>query len=201
MAGTSLCLRRLIFGTKGSRRSPALEKADDAGTLDWRALQRHRHAVGMLDAEVDHGFYPQPSTQPTTPMKLLRSNPSFFVRDFDTWFRHPFSGLPVWAPSMTRGDRLPVDFHEDKESYQAVFELPGVQREAIKLELHQSLLTISAEQVEKCGDQEARTTLSRSITVPDDVNADAISAKLEDGILTLTLPKAEHRKPRSITLN
>jgi len=43
--------------------------------------------------------------------------------------------------------------------------------------------------------------LTRSVSLPDGTNADAISAKLEDGILRVTLPKAEHSKPRSIALN
>jgi HSP20 family protein len=37
--------------------------------------------------------------------------------------------------------------------------------------------------------------------VPEGVNVEAIAAKLEDGILNLTLPKAEHKKPRTIELN
>jgi HSP20 family molecular chaperone IbpA len=40
-----------------------------------------------------------------------------------------------------------------------------------------------------------------SVSVPDGVNVDAIVAKLENGILNLTLPKAEHKKPRAIELN
>ena len=50
-------------------------------------------------------------------------------------------------------------------------------------------------------ESESSVELSRSLTVPDGINVEAISAKLEDGLLTVTLPKAETRKPRVIELN
>ena len=145
-------------------------------------------------------------------MKIIRSNPFSLgrVSDFEEWFRHPLAGLPSLGqffsnlgevfPGVT-GDKLAVDVHEDKDNYFASFEVPGVKKEDVKLELHNGLLTVSAEKREKNGDAESSYSLTRSVSVPDGVNVDAIAAKLEDGILTVTLPKAEHRKPRTITLN
>jgi HSP20 family protein len=145
-------------------------------------------------------------------MKLIRTNPSSLgrVSDFEEWFRHPFAGLPSLShfinnlgevfPGVT-GDRLAVDVHEDKDNYFASFELPGVKKEDVKLELNNGLITVSAEKREKNGDTESSYSLTRSVSVPDGVNVEAIAAKLEDGILTVTLPKAEHRKPRTIALN
>ncbi|MGV3661659.1 MAG: Hsp20/alpha crystallin family protein, partial [Prosthecobacter sp.] len=77
---------------------------------------------------------------------------------------------------------------------------PGVKKEDVKIELNNGLLTVSAEKREKNGENESSFSLSRSVSVPDGVNVDTISAKLENGILNVTLPKAEHRKPRSIAL-
>lgn len=145
-------------------------------------------------------------------MKLLRSAPSTLARvsDFDEWFRHPFAGLPSLShffgnlgeifPGVP-SDKLAVDVHEDKDAYHASFEVPGVKKEDVKIELNNGMLTVSAEKREKNGDNESSYSLSRSVSVPEGVNAEAISAKLEDGILRVTLPKAEHRKPRNITLN
>jgi HSP20 family protein len=144
-------------------------------------------------------------------MKLLRSAPSTLARvsDFDEWFRHPFAGLPSLShffgnlgeifPGVP-SDKLAVDVHEDKDAYHASFEVPGVKKEDVKIELNNGMLTVSAEKREKNGDNESSYSLSRSVSVPEGVNAEAISAKLEDGILRVTLPKAEHRKPRNITL-
>ena len=145
-------------------------------------------------------------------MKLIRSNPFSLgrVSDFDEWFRHPFAGLPSLGnfinnlgevfPGVT-GDRLAVDVHEDKDNYFASFEVPGVKKEDVKIELNNGMLTVTAEKRSKNGENESSYTLSRSVSVPDGVNVEAIAAKLEDGILNLTLPKAEHKKPRTIELN
>ena len=123
---------------------------------------------------------------------------------------HPFAGLPSLGqffsnlgevfPGVT-GDKLAIDVHEDKDNYFASFEVPGVKKEDVKLELNSGMLTVSAEKREKNGDNESSYSLTRSVSVPDGVNVEAIAAKLEDGILTVTLPKAEHRKPRTIALN
>jgi HSP20 family protein len=144
-------------------------------------------------------------------MKLIRSAPSSLgrVSDFDEWFRHPFASLPSLGQFFNNlgevfpgipGDHLAVDVHEDKDNYYASFEVPGVKKEDVKIELNNGLLTVAVDKREKDGDKESSFSLTRSVSVPDGVNADAIAAKLEDGILNVTLPKAENRKPRTITL-
>lgn len=146
-------------------------------------------------------------------MKILRSTPFSSlsrVADLDEWFRHPFAGAPSLGqlfnnlsevlPNAT-GDRLAVDVHEDKDNYFASFEVPGVKKEDVKIELNNGLLTVSAEKREKNGDKETSFSMTRSVSVPEDVHAETISAKLENGILNVTLPKAEHRKPRTIALD
>lgn len=126
-------------------------------------------------------------------MKLIRSN-------------YPFSALPSFSRlfdwdggfgSQALG-RLATDIHEDKDNYYATFEVPGVKKEDVKLELNDRLLTVTVERKEKTGETESSYSSARSISVPDSVKADGILAKLEDGILTVTLPKSEERKPRKI---
>lgn len=145
-------------------------------------------------------------------MKLIRPTPSVFARvtDFDDWLRHPLASMPSLGQFFSQlgevfpggtSDKMSVDVHEDKDAYYAHFELPGVKNENVKIELNDCLITVTAEKREKNGDSESRCALSRSVSVPDGVNVDAIVAKLEDGILNLTLPKAEHKKPRAIELN
>jgi HSP20 family protein len=141
-------------------------------------------------------------------MKLIRTNPFSLnrVSDFDEWFRHPLAGLPSLSNFISNlgevfPDRLAVDVHEDKDNYFASFEVPGVKKEDVKIELNNGLLTVSAEKREKDGEKESSYSLTRAVSVPDGVNAEAIAAKLEDGILTVTLPKQERSKPRTIALN
>jgi HSP20 family protein len=145
-------------------------------------------------------------------MKIIRSNPYSInrVTDFDEWFRHPLAGLPSLSSFFNNlsevfpgvaGDKLAVDVNEDKDNYFASFEVPGVKKEDVKIELNDGLLTITAEKRGKDGEKESSVSLTRSVSLPDGVNAEAIAAKLEDGILTVTLPKQERAKPRSITLS
>jgi len=145
-------------------------------------------------------------------MKLIRTNPFSLnrVSDFDEWFRHPFAGVPSLSTFFNHlgevfpgvaNDKLAVDVHEDKDNYLASFEVPGVKKEDVKIELNNGLLSVAVEKREKDGDKESSYSLTRSVSVPEGVNAEAISAKLEDGILTVTLPKQERSKPRTIALN
>ncbi|HYF35814.1 MAG TPA: Hsp20/alpha crystallin family protein [Prosthecobacter sp.] len=142
-------------------------------------------------------------------MKLTRYTPSFDlgrVADFDQWLRNPFAGCPTvgqfFNDFVTAGQssRLATDVHEDKDNFYARFELPGIKKEDVKVEVHDRLLTVSADRREKEGESESALSMSRSISVPEGIRGDAISAKLEDGILTVTLPKQEHRKPKLIEI-
>jgi HSP20 family protein len=134
-------------------------------------------------------------------MKLTRCNP-YTLTDFDSWFRQPFAGFPSASQlfSAAGSNSLAADIHEDKDNYFAQFEVPGVKKEELKVELNNQILTVSAEKNQSAGDNEQSFSLTRSISVPDGVQGDAISAKLENGILTVTLPKAEHRKPKAIEI-
>lgn len=144
-------------------------------------------------------------------MKLTRPNPANLARvaDFDEWLRHPFAGFPAFGSLFDVGNffganvpaRLATDVYEDADNFYARFEIPGVRKEDVKLELHDRMLTVTAEKREKSGEDERSYSLSRSVSVPDSVAEDRISAKLENGLLTVALPKQEHRKPRTIEVN
>ena len=145
-------------------------------------------------------------------MKLIRTNPFNSglsrIADFDEWFRSPIAGLPALARFFDLGNAmgssvgsLATDILEDKDNYYARFEIPGVKKEDVKIELHDRLLTVNVEKKEKRGETESSFTYTRSISVPDSVKPDVINARLEDGILTVTLPKTEERKPRAIEVS
>lgn len=145
-------------------------------------------------------------------MKLTRFNPSILgrVSDFDEWLRQPFAGVPALGqlfgqlgdllPSSMTG-RLAADIHEDADNYYASFEVPGVKKDDVKVELNDRMLTVTVEKREKEGENERSFNLTRSISVPEAVRQDSIGARLDHGILTVTLPKQEERKPRAIEIN
>lgn len=101
----------------------------------------------------------------------------------------------------TTGFNQPAaDLYEDEQNYYARFELPGLKKDQVDLELENSVLTISSVEDKKTKDVEQHISFQRSISVPDGVALDRVSAGLEDGVLTVTMPKAEARKPRQITV-
>jgi HSP20 family protein len=96
-----------------------------------------------------------------------------------------------------RSPRFPVDLYADKDNTYVRAELPGVAREAINLEIADGQLTISATRKEN----EENVELTRTITLPDTVSADKVTAAYANGVLTITLPKQEQAKPRKIDIS
>lgn len=93
-----------------------------------------------------------------------------------------------------------ADLFEDEQHFYVRFELPGLKKDEIDLELENSVLTISSAKTENDTWAESRMSFERSISVPDGVDLQSVSAALEDGILTVTMPKAEARKPLQISV-
>jgi HSP20 family protein len=102
----------------------------------------------------------------------------------------------AFADFAAPAPRFPVDLYEDKDNAFVRAELPGVSREAINLEIVDGYLTVNA--TRKVGDESVE--FSRSVSVPNTVQADKISAAYENGVLTVTLPKQEQAKPRKIDI-
>jgi HSP20 family protein len=152
-------------------------------------------------------------------MKLVRYSYPFFPaagRGFARFQRSPWSGFENeidrlfdsalgGANGATTGSRFPVDLYEDENNTYVRAELPGVNREDINVEIANGYLTISAvrKNATDNGNAEPSFSFSRSINVEDDVAADKVAANLENGVLTVTLPKREEAKPKkvSITVN
>ncbi len=96
--------------------------------------------------------------------------------------------------------RFPVALREDAANTYVRAELPGVRREDINVELADGTLTITAVRKQPAGEGEETFTLSRAVAVPETVSADKVSAAYENGVLTVTLPKAEAARPRKIAI-
>ena len=141
-------------------------------------------------------------------MTLIRYEyPNENISEFDRAINRAFSSFarwPGWSDdrSASRGEaQIPVDLYDDQDSYYVRAELPGVKKSDVKLELDNAVLTITAERKTRNGDQEGVITLSRTVSVAEDVQADKVKAKLAEGILTVSLPKSEEIKPRQISIS
>ena len=103
---------------------------------------------------------------------------------------------------------LPVDVVENNDAYLVKASLPGVNPDDINITYDNHVLTLNTEVQAEEEKKEERYLLrerrygsfTRSITLPNQVDASKIEASYSDGVLTLTLPKAEEVKPRRIQL-
>jgi HSP20 family protein len=105
-----------------------------------------------------------------------------------------------WAPA--------VDLFEDRDHFIVKAEIPGLRKEQIDISLHAGALIISGERSyeEKQDGANYRSErffgrFQRTVTLPKAVAADKVKAAYKDGILTVTLPKAEEAKPKQIEIN
>jgi len=98
-----------------------------------------------------------------------------------------------------RDGQFPVDLYEDKENTYVRAELPGVTREAISVEIVDCALSIQA--TRKATSGEGTESFSRLVNIPDEVQADKVTASYVNGILTVTLPRKEEAKPRKINVS
>jgi HSP20 family protein len=113
---------------------------------------------------------------------------------------------PTYASST---DFTPAcDISESKEHYLVSFDMPGVKKEDIKIEVHENKLVISGErnQSHKMDNEnfvhhERRYgQFNRSFSLPETINASHIEAHYEDGVLHVALPKVEEVKGRTIEI-
>ncbi len=122
--------------------------------------------------------------------------------------RAPWSGLESEIDRLFQsalpdaGTRFPVDLYEDKANAYVRAELPGVNKADISVELTDGDLTLTAVRKTPATEGQAEQTFTyrRALTVPEDVQADQISAVYENGVLTVTLPKREETQPKKITV-
>ncbi|TMG90955.1 MAG: Hsp20/alpha crystallin family protein [Betaproteobacteria bacterium] len=115
-------------------------------------------------------------------------------------FFQPASGEP-------RGASFALDIEETETAYQLTADLPGLEKSDIAIDLHENILTISAERKEERGTDgrllwHERPTgkLSRTVQLPQAVDADAVKATYVNGMLQLTMQKLAATKTRKISV-
>ena len=136
-------------------------------------------------------------------MTLARFNnyPSLFDQLFDTdlfdWSNRNYSETNTTVPS--------VNIKENADAFNVEMAVPGFDKKDFKIALDHNVLTISSEKkVEnetKEGERFTRheysyQSFSRSFTLPEAANGDKISAKYDNGILNVEIPKREEAKPK-----
>ena len=111
------------------------------------------------------------------------------------------SNLTSWAPA--------VDIYETEQELVVKADLPDVDPKELDIRVKNNLLTIRGERKfeKKVNDENylrverAYGSFSRSFSLANTVNSEAIKADYQDGVLTLTIPKREEAKPKQIKVN
>ena len=131
-------------------------------------------------------------------MKQIRyEHPTF--SDFDRLFNWSLQAASQ-ALQTAAGSRTPVsDVQEDEQHFTLKLELPGIKKDDLELSLDKAVLTVSAKSKSEDGTKHT-VSFTRSFTLSESIQQDKIAATLEDGVLSVTLPKAEVAKPRQIKI-
>ena len=125
------------------------------------------------------------------------------------WLDQFFSDFDKsWGGSVKKNFLPPVDIVEDKEEYLLRAELPGVERENIKVEVKENRLTLSGKKDnvwEKQGGEyryleTSHGAFTRAFELPRNARGDEIRAEYAHGVLTLRIPKAKESLPRSVEI-
>lgn len=90
------------------------------------------------------------------------------------------------------------DFFEDADGFYIQAELPGVRKEDVHLSVEADSLELKASRRIQRGETEETYQFARTISLPDGADLEKLDANLKDGVLTVSLPKAEAKKPRRI---
>jgi HSP20 family protein len=134
----------------------------------------------------------------------------FFGDDLDRVFDNFFRPMR-WVEEATSENLTPaMDIVERENEYIVRTDLPGVAKENINITLENGLLTIAAERKNESEVKEGDRTLrkevrlgryARSLRLGTQINEKGVKASYRDGVLELTLPKAEEVKPRKISVD
>src|ERR1700760_3066268 len=141
------------------------------------------------------------------PVAELNTIQNEMNRLFNTFFDQPASagrgGAPSrrWIPAM--------DLVETADHYVLRADLPGLSDGDVNVRLEDNVLTISGERKAEHEDrldgyyrlERAFGAFSRSLTLPDGVNPDAVQAHFDRGVLEIRVPKPEQKKPKTVQIN
>jgi HSP20 family protein len=139
------------------------------------------------------------------PTRELSSLPSDVNRLLNAFFDAPVGGngtsRRTWIPAM--------DLVETEDHFLLRADLPGLSEQDVSIELQDNVLTLSGERKAEHEErnegyhrvERAFGRFSRSLTLPEGVDTDAVQASFDDGVLEVRIPKPEERKPRRVAIS
>jgi HSP20 family protein len=139
------------------------------------------------------------------PVRELTSLQSEMNRLFNTFFDTPTPGnggtaARRWIPAM--------DLVETDEHFVLKADLPGLNEDDVNIEVEDNVLTVSGERKAEHEDERegyyrverSFGAFRRSLTLPEGVHPESVSATFDKGVLEVRIPKPEERKPRRVAI-
>ena len=134
----------------------------------------------------------------------LLMKPEPFSSEINRLFNTLFDESQVqqrWVPAM--------DLFEADDHFVLKADLPGLTEDDVSIEIRDNALTISGERKSEHEQRErgwyrverATGRFSRSLSLPEGINADAVTAAFQNGVLEVHIPKPEERKPRRVQIS
>ena len=108
--------------------------------------------------------------------------------------------------TLARPSVMPMDAWRDGDVFHVEFDLPGVDRDSIDLDVERNVVTVRAERPIRASDadmfaaERPRGVFSRQLVLGDNLDTGNISANYDDGVLSLQIPVAEEAKPRKVAI-
>ncbi len=168
--------------------------ADEIKALGVEGIDYHARLIG-----------PRENAAPAIRAALVRTG--LAAPTFDDFVERFFYGWPSFESGSRTAWTPRVDIHETDDAYLLDLEIPGVPKDKVKVEVRNGTLTVSGErQPERKADKESYRlerhygAFERTFSLGEAVDAARITAEYKDGVLTLTLPRAEKAKPREIAV-
>ncbi|MGZ3769292.1 MAG: Hsp20/alpha crystallin family protein [Bdellovibrio sp.] len=131
-------------------------------------------------------------------------------RQIDRLFEE-FSNFPAQTSELGLSGAINprCDMTEDANNYFLKFEMPGVPKDKVKVEVNNNVLVVSAERKEEKKKEDERKYYSefsygsyyRTLSLPTQVEEKKIEANFENGVLSIKIPKVEGTKPKQIPIH
>jgi HSP20 family protein len=133
-------------------------------------------------------------------MDLLRSRMDRLFTDYDRGYGEDYGWRVADAAPRT-------NLYDTGDQFEVKAEIPGLSKDDLKIMIQGNYLELSGTRKAETPEgykvhrvERGNATFTRSFTLPSDVEVEKVEARLENGILNLTLPKAEAAKPKQISI-
>ena len=135
--------------------------------------------------------------------------PAVAQNQFERFLREAFSPISGEGEVSTRTWAPPVDIYENGDNLVLKAELPGINPDDIEIRVEDNTLYLKGERKFEKEVKEQNYhrversygTFTRTFSLPNSIDSDKVAANYKDGVLTLTMPKKEEAKPKTIKIN